>query len=205
MTIHARLLIYITTREIDYTYKLDWTTVTVGAPRMLAMSTIPASAVALSSTWAPSDCSALIVGEGSDLLSSADACMSLAPVACCATSGMTTPADGAGLRLLSVAPPTVSQVSSSPWSTGSEGGISCDNIRFHCQHIVFKRKYSTTILEVLTSKLVNSVIFNFFVVHFHATLHGLLGGAGMLASRLAGLSTMRGMLGSPGRLNLDRS
>jgi hypothetical protein len=26
---------------------------------------------------------------------------------------------GAGLRLLSVAPPTVSQVSSSPWSTGS--------------------------------------------------------------------------------------
>jgi hypothetical protein len=29
----------------------------------------------------------------------------------------------AGLRLLSVAPPTVSQVSSSPWSTGSRRNI----------------------------------------------------------------------------------
>jgi hypothetical protein len=46
MIIHARLLIYITTREIGYTYKLDRTTVMVGAPSMLAMSTIPASAVA---------------------------------------------------------------------------------------------------------------------------------------------------------------
>jgi hypothetical protein len=31
---------------------------------------------------------------------------------------------GAGLRLLSACPPTVSQSPSSPWSTGSEGGIS---------------------------------------------------------------------------------
>jgi hypothetical protein len=38
---------------------------------------------------------------------------------------------GAGLWLLSVAPPTVSQVFSSPWSTGSDEGISCDNSRFN--------------------------------------------------------------------------
>jgi hypothetical protein len=43
---HARLLIDITTQEFGYTYKLDRTTVMVGAPSMLAMSTIPASAVA---------------------------------------------------------------------------------------------------------------------------------------------------------------
>jgi hypothetical protein len=57
--IHARLVIYITTREINHTYKLDRTIVTVGAPRMLAMPTIPASAVASSSTWASSSCSPL--------------------------------------------------------------------------------------------------------------------------------------------------
>jgi hypothetical protein len=42
---------------------------------------------------------------------------------------------GTGLRLLSVAPPTVSRVSSSPWSTGSDDGISCDNSRLNYQHI----------------------------------------------------------------------
>jgi hypothetical protein len=35
---------------------------------------------------------------------------------------------GAGLRLLSVAPPTMSQSSSPPCSTGSDDGISCDSI-----------------------------------------------------------------------------
>jgi hypothetical protein len=69
--------------------------------------------------------------------------------------------EGVGLRLLSVAPPTVSQVSSSPWSTGSDDGISCDNSRFNCQHIVLYGKYSTTLLEELTSCAVDSVIFSF--------------------------------------------
>jgi hypothetical protein len=68
----------------------------------------------------------------------------------------------AGLTLLSIAPPTVSQVSSSPWSTGSEGGISYDNTRFNCQNIVLTGKYSTTLLAVPTSWLVDSVIFNFW-------------------------------------------
>jgi hypothetical protein len=44
---------------------------------------------------------------------------------------------GAGLRLLSAGSPTVSQSLSSPWSTGSEGGISCKQQNFvvkHTQH-----------------------------------------------------------------------
>jgi hypothetical protein len=38
--------------------------------------------------------------------------------ACCTASSTVASMAGAGLRLLSVSPPTVSQVSSSPWSTG---------------------------------------------------------------------------------------
>jgi hypothetical protein len=52
MVSHERLYIYIEYLEIGYTHKLDWTTVTVGAPCMLAISTIPASAGVSSSTWA---------------------------------------------------------------------------------------------------------------------------------------------------------
>jgi hypothetical protein len=40
---------------------------------------------------------------------------------------------------------------------------------------------------------------------FRATLRSLLGGAGRLASRLAGGSLIMGISGSPGRLNLDRN
>jgi hypothetical protein len=47
--------------------------------------------------------------------------------------------------------------------------------------------------------------FNFLVTRLRATLHGLLGGAGRLASSLVGGSLMRGMLGSPGRLNMDHN
>jgi hypothetical protein len=171
---------------------------------MLGMSTIPASAVASSSTWASSDYSTLIAREGSSLFTSTDACESPAPAACSASS-TTTPVVEAGLTLLSVAPPTVSQVSSSPWSMGSKGGISYDNTRFNCQNIVPSGKYSTTLLVISNFWLVDLVIFNFLAARFRATLRGLLGGAGMLASRLAGFSTMRGMLGKPGQLNLDRS
>jgi hypothetical protein len=41
---------------------------------------------------------------------------------------------GAGLRLLSAGSPTVSQLPSSPWSTGLEGGISCKHSELYCQH-----------------------------------------------------------------------
>jgi hypothetical protein len=66
-------------------------------------------------------------------------------------------------------------------------------------------KYSTTLLEELTSWDVVFITFNFLVSRYHSTLRGLLGGAGRLASRLLeGLST-RGIWGSLGRLNLDQS
>jgi hypothetical protein len=133
MIIQARLLIYMSAREIGYTYKLDRTTVTVGAPSMLAMSTIPASAGASSSTWAPSSYLTLVVREGS-VLSSADAYELLAPATSCATSGIVTPVVGAGLIILLVAPHYVPGFFF-PWSTGSDGGISCDNSRLNCQHI----------------------------------------------------------------------
>jgi hypothetical protein len=105
MIIQARLLIYINYSKTGYTHKLDRTTVMVGAPSMLAISTILASGGASSSTWAPSGCSTPVVGEGSDLLLSADARNSLATAACCAASGTVTSVMGAGLILLSVAPP----------------------------------------------------------------------------------------------------
>jgi hypothetical protein len=50
-----------------------------------------------------------------------------------------------------------------------------------------------------------SVTFNFLTTRLRTTLRGLLGGAGRLASRLVGGSSMRDTLGSPGWLNLDRS
>jgi hypothetical protein len=47
------------------------------------------------------------------------------------------------------------------------------------------------------------MIFNFLAACFHATLRDFFGGTGMLASRLAGLSTMTGMLGRLRWLNLE--
>jgi hypothetical protein len=70
---------------------------------------------------------------------------------------------------------------------------------------VLQNKYSTTLLEEITSWDVVYVTFNFLATHLRATLCGLLGGAGRLASRLVGGSLIRGTLGSPGRLYLDCS
>jgi hypothetical protein len=117
----------VTTWEISETYKVDRTTVTVGAPRMLAISTSPASTVASSSTWASLGCSSTVAEEESSLLSSADVCELSVPAACCADVDTTSSVVGGGLILLSVAALTVSQVFSSSRSTGSEGGISYDN------------------------------------------------------------------------------
>jgi hypothetical protein len=75
----------------------------------------------------------------------------------------------------------------------------------NCQHTILQDKYSTTLLEEHTSWDVISVTFNFLVTCLRATLRGFLGGARRLASRLVGGSSIRGTLGSPGRLNLDRS
>jgi hypothetical protein len=172
---------------------------------MLAISTRLASTGASSSIWATTGSSAPVVAEGSGLLSSVDNCGSSVTVACCAASSTVASVVGARLRLLSAAPPTVSQVSSSPCFTGSDGGISCDNSRLNCQHATLHGKLLTTLLGELTSWAVDVVTFNFLAERFRATFHGLLNGAGRLASKIASLSTIRGILGSPGRLNLDRS
>jgi hypothetical protein len=66
-------------------------------------------------------------------------------------------------------------------------------------------KYSTILLEEHTSGDVDPVTFSFLVTRFRATLRGLRGGAGRLASKLVGRSSTRGTWGSPGRLSLDRS
>jgi hypothetical protein len=93
---------------------------------------------------------------------------------------------GVGLRLPPAGSPNVSQSPSSPYSMGSEGGISCKQGNFvvSTQH----RDISTQLLysRRLTSWDVVSETFNFLAMHLRATLRGFLGGAGRLASRLAG-------------------
>jgi hypothetical protein len=71
-------------------------------------------------------------------------------------------------------------------------------------HNISKQEIDYT-FEELTSWEVVIVTFSFLATHFHATLRGLLDGVGRLASRLVGGYSVRGILGSPGRLNLDRN
>jgi hypothetical protein len=112
---------------------------------------------------------------------------------------------GAGLRLLSAGSPTVSQSPSSPWSTGSKGGISCKQRNFVVSiHNIEKQvlDYPTQGAYLLRRGLGS---FSFLATHLRAMLRGLLGGTGKLASKVVGGSWMSGTLGSSGRLNLDRS
>jgi hypothetical protein len=159
------------------TYRLDRTTVTVGAPRILAISTNPASAGA--SSWASvAAASSTIAAAGSVLPSATGGWRDN-----CAKSSYTV---GAGLRLPSAGSSTVSQLPSSPCSTGSEGGISCKQGNFVVN--IKHRDISTRLpySRWLTSWDVVSVTFNFLATRLRATLRGLLGGAGKLASRLVG-------------------
>jgi hypothetical protein len=97
-----------------FTYKLDRTTVTVGAPSMLVMSTSPASVGASSAACASTGSSAPVVVLGSGLLSSVGTCSSTTLVIYCVICDTSSSTVGAGLRLLSVGSPTVSQSSPSP-------------------------------------------------------------------------------------------
>jgi hypothetical protein len=103
------------------TYRLDRTTVTVGAPRILAISINPALVGA--SSWAS-------VAAASSARAVAGAVPSSAtggwPDNCAKRSSTV----GAGLWLAPAGSPTVSQSPSSPYSTGSEGGISCKQGNF---------------------------------------------------------------------------
>jgi hypothetical protein len=101
-----------------FTHNLDRTTVMVGAPSMLAMSTSLASAGASSSASVAAGSSAAAAATGSVLPS--------ATGAYCTASVMS----GVGLRALSAGSPIVSQLPSSPCSTGSEGGIPCKQWNF---------------------------------------------------------------------------
>jgi hypothetical protein len=100
--------------KFDHTYKLDRTTVTVRASSILAISTSVASAGASSSAWATTGSMVPVVAGGSGVLSYAGARGSTVTVAYRAISGTVSSMVGAGLRLLLVAPPIVSQLSSSP-------------------------------------------------------------------------------------------
>jgi hypothetical protein len=81
---------------------------------MLVMSASPVSVGASSLTWVTTGSMAPVVAEGSGLPSSVDVSGSLVLVACCADSVMISSTVGAGLRLLSVTPPTVSHSPSPP-------------------------------------------------------------------------------------------
>jgi hypothetical protein len=94
-----------------FTYKLDRTTVTVGAPSMLAMSTSPASAGASSSASVAAGSSAAGAAAGSSAAGAAAGSVLLSATGACGSTSFTT---GAGLRLLSAGSPTVSQSPSSP-------------------------------------------------------------------------------------------
>jgi hypothetical protein len=104
MIIEARLLIYIITREIGYTYEVDRTTVTVGVPKYAGDIHNPSlygclifnmgslrllSSSSRGGVWPPLFCRRLRV---------------VVPAACCAASSTVTLVVGAGLILLSVAP-----------------------------------------------------------------------------------------------------
>jgi hypothetical protein len=97
-----------------FTYKLDRTIVTVGAPSMLAISTSPASVGASSSARAATGSPAPVVVLGSGLFSSAGTCGSAVLVVCCVICDTSSSMVGAGLWLLSVGSTTVSQSSPSP-------------------------------------------------------------------------------------------
>jgi hypothetical protein len=97
---------YTTTREVQRTYKVDRTTVTVGVPSMLAMSMIPASLAASASTRVSSDYSTATPTAGGRLcLSTTDARDSTTLVSCCAAPGTASSVAGRGLILLSTAVP----------------------------------------------------------------------------------------------------
>jgi hypothetical protein len=122
-----------------FTYRLDQTTVTVGVPRMLAMSTSPASAGA--SSWASVAVGSSAIATSGSVLPSTTGGWRVS----CATSSSTV---GAGLRLALAGSPTVSQSPSSTWSTGSEGGIS-----YKQQNFVFSiHNIEKRVLDYITQR-----------------------------------------------------
>jgi hypothetical protein len=121
-----------------FTYRLDRTTVTVGAPRMLVISTSPASAGG--SSWAS-------VAVGSSATTTAGSVLPLATGGwrvSCATSSSTV---GARLRLAPAGSPTVSQSPSPPVLRGQKAESPASNGISLSAHTTSRHKYSTTPLK----------------------------------------------------------
>jgi hypothetical protein len=159
------------------TYKLDRTTVTVGAPRVLAMSTSPASAGASSYASVAAASSGAAVA-GSVLPSATGAGTSSAPRAL--------PWWGLGYDYPLQAPSPYPNHLRHPTQRGSEGGISCKQGNF-----VVSMQHRDISTRLPYSRWLNywDVVFvtlNFLATCLRATLRGFLGGAGKLASRLVG-------------------
>jgi hypothetical protein len=134
-----------------FTYKINRTTVTVGAPSMMAMSTSPASSCAFSLTPVAAGSSAAGAAAGTVLPLTAGARGSTTVVDRCVNCDKSSSTVGAGLWLLSAGSPTVSRSPPSPWSTGSEGEISCKQRNFVVSIHDIEDKYTTTLLECFTS------------------------------------------------------
>jgi hypothetical protein len=82
----------------------------------------------------------------------AGACSSTTLVVCCVICDTSSSTVGAGLLLLSVGSPTMSQSSPSPRSMGPDDGISCKTREFNCQHTSASKQvldYSTQGTDLL--------------------------------------------------------
>jgi hypothetical protein len=119
-----------------FTYRLDRTTVTVGGPRMLAMSTSPAS-VDTSSCASLAACSSAVAVVALVLPSTTGAGASATPRA--------PPRWEPGHDYLQPAPPPYQSRLRPPCSSRKAEFLQA--MEFHRQHITSRHKYSTTLLK----------------------------------------------------------
>jgi hypothetical protein len=119
-----------------FTYRLDRTTVTAGAPRMLAMSTSPASAGA--SSWASAAAGSSAITAAGSVLPSATGGWRVS----CATSSSTVGAGATSSRLSHRIP-----IAFVPLLYGAGRWNLLQAMEFHRQHTTSRNKYSTTLLK----------------------------------------------------------
>jgi hypothetical protein len=135
----VRLPIYMYYSGKIFTYKLDRTTVTVGAPSMLAMSTSPASVGAFSSASVAAGSSTAGVAAGSVLPSATGACSSTYIMA------------GLGCGFFQLAPPPSPSRLRPLGLRGRKAESPAGNRILSSAYTTLKDNYSTTLLEEFTS------------------------------------------------------
>jgi hypothetical protein len=160
-----------------FTYRLDRTTVTVGAPRILAMSTSPAS-TGLSS-WAS-------VAVGSSATATADSVIPSATGASASVAPRVLLRWGLGCGWLQPALPPYPSCLHPLGLRGRKAESPASNRISSSAYTTSGHKYSTTLLKEVTSWDVVSVTLSFLATRLRAMLRGFLSGAGKLASRLVG-------------------